>query len=351
MKVCFFSFLFLIFFIPKNCFSQDTIAAPILEIIPISVEINPITTLISKPTNGKIKNGKTLTLIPTTILNHWKNKNTIGFDLNEIAFVNWNAGGTSSISGLLKGNFTKIRSDINSEWVNELTFRYGVNKQDGLTMRKSDDEFRFNSTYGYRKDTLSNWYFSAKFNFKTQFTNGYKYPDTSTPISKAFAPAYTFLGVGADYFDKEKKFDVYISPLTLKNTLVLDQELANKGAFGMDKATYDSAGNIITPGENSTTEIGFLVTNYYKKEVWKNITMENRLSLYTDYIHNFGNIDVEWKLQFDLVVNQYVRANIGTHLIYDDDVKTIEEINGVQVTSGAKVQLKQSLGVGLVYNF
>jgi hypothetical protein len=28
----------------------------------------------------------------------------IGFDISEIVFVNWNAGGTSSISGLLKEN-------------------------------------------------------------------------------------------------------------------------------------------------------------------------------------------------------------------------------------------------------
>ena len=252
---------------------------------------------------------------------------------------------------MFKGNFTRIRSDINSEWVNELTFRYGINKQDGLEMRKSDDEFRFNSTFGYRKDTLSNWYFSSKFNFNTQFTNGYSYPNTENPISKPFAPAYTFLGIGANYYIKEKSFNVYISPLTLKNTLVLDQELADSGAFGMTKATYDSAGNLLTHGEKSRTELGFLVTNYYKKEIWKNITMENRLSLYSDYINNFGNIDVEWRLQFDLVVNQYVKANIGAHLIYDDDVKTIEEVNGQKVESGAKVQLRQALGVGMVYNF
>ena len=56
-------------------------------------------------------------------------------------------------------------------------------------------------------------------------------------------------------------------------------------------------------------------------------------------------------MQLDLVVNQYVKANIGTHLLYDDDVKNIEKINDVQVVSGAKVQLKQSLGIGMVYNF
>lgn len=344
MKLYNFNFLFLTFFISISGFSQDTIQTPLV------VEIKPITTIKPFPTTTSVV-AKNPVKIALVIISHWTNKNTIGFDLSEIAFVNWNAGGTSSISGLFKGHFLRTRSDINSEWVNELIFRYGINKQEGLDIIKSDDEFRFNSTFGYRKDTLSNWYFTAKFNFKTQFTNGYKYPDTSNPISKPFAPAYTFLGVGADYFNKEKKFDIYISPLTLKNTLVLDQELANKGAFGMIKATYDSAGNIITSGENSRSEIGFLVTNYYKKEVWKNITLENRLSLYTDYINDFGNIDVEWKLQFDLLVNQYVRANIGTHLIYDDDVKTTEEINGEQVLSGAKVQLKQSLGIGLEYVF
>ena len=338
-----YSFSFFLFFFSINCFSQDTIR-------PIIVEIKPVIALKTLPVATNVV-AKTPSKVPVIITSHWKKKNTIGFDVSEIAFVNWNAGGTSSISGLFNGNFTRVRSDINSEWVNELIVKYGVNKQDGLAMRKSDDEFRFNSTFGYRRDTFSNWYFSAKFNFKTQFSNGYKYPDTDTPISKPFAPAYTFLGAGADYFDKTKKFDVYISPLTLKNTLVLDDDLADKGAFGMTKATYDSDGNRITSGENSRTEIGFLVTNYYKKEVWKNITLENRLSLYTDYINNFGNIDVEWKMQLDLVVNQYVKANIGTHLLYDDDVKNIEKINDVQVVSGAKVQLKQSLGIGMVYNF
>jgi myo-inositol-1-phosphate synthase len=36
-------------------------------------------------------------------LSHWIKKNKIGFDISEIVFVNWNAGGTSSI-GLLKEN-------------------------------------------------------------------------------------------------------------------------------------------------------------------------------------------------------------------------------------------------------
>lgn len=342
MKLLHYAFIIVLLTISINSFSQkDTIT-------PIIVELRPIIALATVTSTATVT-AKTSPELPPQYLSHWQSKNTIGLDLNEIAFVNWNAGGVSAISGLLKGNFLRIHTLDKSEWVNELIVRYGITKQDGLAIQKSDDEFRFNSTYGYRKDTLTNWYHSAKFNFNTQFANGYKYPDTSSPISKPFAPAYTFLGYGANYFDKVKKFDLYISPLTFKNTLVLDQTLANKGAFGVNKAIYDAGGNLVSKGKKSRTEFGFLITNHYIKEVWKNITMENRLSLYSDYINNFGNIDVEWRLQFDLVVNKYVRANIGMHLIYDDDIKTTEEINGVKVPKGPKVQLKQVLGLGLVY--
>mgnify|MGYP000902488019 CR=1 FL=1 len=327
-----------------NCYSQD------FPIEPIVIEIKPVTAVATATITAtrKIKTGLPLPIFPVSA---WAKKNTIGFDLNEIAFVNWNAGGVSSISGLFKGNFTRVYTTEKSKWVNELIVKYGINKQDGQSIRKSDDEFRINSTFGYRNSESSNWYHSAKFNFNTQFSNGYKYPDTENAISKPFAPAYTFLGAGADYFDKAKKFDVYISPITLKSTLVLDQTLADKGAFGVTKATYDEEGNMLSRGKQSKNEFGFLVTNYYKKEVWKNITLENRLSLYSDYINNFGNIDVEWKLQFDLVVNEYVSANIGAHAIYDDDVKTYEEIDGVKVAGGPTLQLKQSLGIGMVYVF
>ena len=46
------------------------------------------------------------TKLPDTI-SKWEGKNTIGFDISQIAFMNWNAGGNSSVSGLLKGNFVR----------------------------------------------------------------------------------------------------------------------------------------------------------------------------------------------------------------------------------------------------
>jgi len=134
--------------------------------------------------------------------------------------------------------------------------------------------------------------------------------------------------------------------------LVLYQRLADQGAFGVTKAIYDPVtGEKLRDGSNSRTELGFLFTSGYKTEIFKNIKMENKLNLYSDYINNFGNIDVDWQLQLDFIVNKYVRANINTHVIYDDDIKAKEEINGEQVIVGPKIQLKQMLGVGLIYSF
>ena len=284
-------------------------------------------------------------------LSHWTKKNQIGFDISEIAFLNWNAGGTSSISGLLKTKFTRIYTKENYNWTNELVMRYGLNKQDGIELRKTEDAFQYNTAFGYRTDTISNWYYTAKLNFNTQFTEGYSYPNTSTAVSKLFAPAYLFVGMGAEYATKEKNKLLYISPFTSKMTFVLDQRLANLGSFGVVKATYDTDGTLLTPGEKSKIELGFLITALYKKEILKNIILENRLSLYSDYINRFGNVDIDNDLQIELVVNDHVRTNIGAHIIYDDDIKAKEEVEGVQVTVGPKLQLKQVLGVGITYAF
>jgi len=282
---------------------------------------------------------------------HWKGKNILGFDISEIAFVNWSAGGTSSISGLLKADINRTYERKFTKWVNELSIRYGMNKQDGIEVRKTDDAFRFNSTFGYRKNPESNWYHSGKLNFNTQLTNGYKYPNKDNPISRLFAPAYMFLGTGAEYSKKSKDFVFYASPLTYKATLVWDQELADKGSFGVEKAIYDADGNVLVKGKRSKNEVGVLITNHYKNEIYKNVIFVSNVSLYSDYINKFGNVDVDCDLALNLVVNRYVQANIGTRIIYDDDIKNKIEVDGKQVTEGPKTQIKQVLGVGLTYAF
>ena len=291
--------------------------------------INPINTVIIKQTK--------MAKDPVW----WENKNSIGLDLNEIAFSNWSAGGSNSISGLLKIHFGRTYEKIHTLWKNEISARYGLNQQQDKGIIKTDDEIRLSSTFGYRKDTISNWYYSVKFNFKTQFTDGFKNSDADNPISRFFSPAYVFTGMGAEYNIKPKNFSVYLSPFTLKSTYVLDENLSNDGAFGVEK------------GKTSRHEFGALIQSSWVTEVIKNVAMTNQLSLYTDYLNNFGNIDVDWILRFQFKINKFLEANFRTHLIYDDDIKIKEDINGdgELETLGARVQLKQQLGIGILYSF
>lgn len=284
---------------------------------------------------------------------YWTEKNAVGLNLNEVAFVNWSSGGNNSVSGLLHADFERNYKKKLTFWKNNVSMKYGVNAQEGREVRKTEDDIGINSSFGYRRDSTSNWYYSAKLNFNTQFSNGYKYPETDRPISKFMAPGYMFLGVGAEFSAPNEDLTVYVSPITQKSTFVLDQRLANEGMFGVTPAVKDEEGNIIEEGEKVRMEFGFLVRSDFSKEVFENINLNNKLSLYSDYLNKFGNVDVDWQLNVNMKVNDFVKATVGSHLRYDDDVKYKEDIDGDGdlETTGPRVQFKQMLGVGMVYEF
>lgn len=271
----------------------------------------------------------------------WITANSIAFDINQISFTNWSSGGENSIAGLLKIYLKRDFEKLYTLWKNEVSVKYGLNNVQDKGIIKTDDAIRLNSTFGYRKNEKSNWYYSAKFNFSTQFTNGYKYPNTDDPISRFFAPAYLHFGLGSQYNLVEKHFSIYFSPATLKSTFVLDDKLSNEGAFGVEK------------GKKSRHEFGMAFQTSWDVEMFKNVAMRNRLGLYTDYLNNFGNIDVNWELGFKFKISKFFEASLGSQLIYDDDIKHKEDINGDGnlETLGARVQFKQQFGIGVLYKF
>jgi hypothetical protein len=297
-----------------------------------------------------LKDTLALDLPPVT---HWEEINNFRLIFTQNSFVNWSAGGNNSISGIAKINIKRDYKNNHTVWQNELKANYGLNKEEKRELRKTEDLMELNSTFGYRRDITSKWYYSAKFNFKTQLTNGYIYPNTEKPISKFFSPAYNFLGVGSEYFSKENELKVYLSPLTNKMTLVCNQTLANEGAFGVAPAIYDDAGNLLISGENLKVEVGTFISSEWKTAVMENIKMSNKLILYSDYLNKYGNVDVNWEVNFDMTINKHVTANVGSHFLYDDDVKHKEDINndGILIPEGPKIQIKQMLGVGLFYSF
>jgi len=292
-------------------------------------------------------------MVSQEIIILWSRKNSVGVNFNEVAFVNWNAGGNNSISALFFGNFERNFKRKLLSWKTNASLRYGLNAQDGRELRKTEDQMIFNTTYGYRRNPTSNFRYSAKFNFNTQFARGYKYPNIEKPISSFMAPGYVFLGIGAEYTTPQEELIIYLSPVTQKSTFVLNQTLANAGTFGVTPALRDALGDIIKEGKKVNTEFGILFTSSFREEIFTNVNLENQLSFYSDYLNKFGNVDVDWQLNLNLVVNNFIKASIGSHFRYDDDVKVKEDINGdgELETLGPRVQFKQLLGVGVNYEF
>ncbi|MDH5603255.1 MAG: DUF3078 domain-containing protein [Cyclobacteriaceae bacterium] len=281
----------------------------------------------------------------------WKKGGTITTNFSQVSLTNWASGGQNSLAlnGLLSlfGHYKKGKGN----WENYLDIAYGTIRQGKKSnWWKSDDKIDFTSKYGRR--ATGDWYLAGVLNFKTQMADGFNYPNDSLVISKLMAPGYLLGALGMDYKPNDK-FTMFFAPLTSKTTFVSDRELANAGNFGVTPAVYDTAGNVITPGKNVRGEFGGYIRIFYKRDIVENITLQTKLDLFSNYLHNPQNIDVNWETLISMKVNKYISATLSTHLLYDDDIDIAFDSNndGVKDKKGPRTQFKEALGVGFSYKF
>lgn len=265
----------------------------------------------------------------------WKFNGLTSLNFSQVSLTNWAAGGENSyaFNGLvnLSLNYSKDKND----WANALDVGYGIQKQGEQEYRKTDDHIDFTSKYGRKVSKV--FFISALLNFKTQMNEGKKFetdPDTSYVISEFLAPGYLTGAVGMEYKPSEVFYAV-LSPVAGKLTMVLDDTLSARGSFGVD------------PGSKTRIELGGSATIGVKKEVMKNVIFTSTLALFSNYMENPQNVDVDWKVLINMKINDYLSANLNTHLIYDDDIAYIDE----EGEHGPRVQFKEVLGVGLTYKF
>lgn len=56
------------------------------------------------------------------------------------------------------------------------------------------------------------------------------------------------------------------------------------------------------------------------------MTVYSRLDLYSDYLHKPLNIDVNWEVQVNMIINKWFSTTLTTNLMYDDDVKIVQRM-------------------------
>ena len=271
---------------------------------------------------------------PADTARYWKVSGKTSLNFSQVSLTNWSEGGDGSVSGAFLFGITANKLKGRHSWDNNFAFEYGMTKNNSESLRKSVDQIYLSSKYGY--EIGKPWYLSALFDFKSQSAKGFNYPNTDEYISRFFAPAYMNLAFGFDY-KPNADFSLLLSPVSTKFTFVLDDFLASSGSFGVE------------PGNQFRAEFGaYLKMAYIKKSLVKNVDFQTRLDLFSNYLKNPQNIDVNWDVKFDMKINEWLSANLGTTLKYDDDIK-YKDSEGLE--HGARVQFKQFLGVGLSVKF
>lgn len=283
----------------------------------------------------------------------WKVGGFISLNLSQASFTNWSAGGQNSFSlNSIFSGFAKYRHGKNT-LDNMLDIGYGILQQ-GLNKQfiKTDDKIEFSSKYG--RQASKKWYYAGLLNFRTQITSGYNYPNDSVEISNFMAPAYLLAAIGMDY-RPNSHFSAFLAPFTSRTIIVNAQPLADAGSFGVEAAKYDTANNIIEHGKRVRNEIGGYVRMVYSHAFFKDksVSLLSKLDLFSNYLHNPQNVDVNWETLISFKVNKFISASISTQLIYDNDTKVLvdKDGDGKLETSGPRTQFKQILGIGFSYKF
>jgi hypothetical protein len=123
--------------------------------------------------------------------------------------------------------------------------------------------------------------------------------------------------------------------------------------FGTEKAIYDTAGVMLVKGRNVRQEFGGYFRMQYRGDVMPNVNLFAKLELFSNYLNNPQNIDVNAEVLVTMKVNKYISANLNMQAIYDHDVNIAVDDNndGVLDGSGPRLQFRQVLGVGLAVKF
>lgn len=273
----------------------------------------------------------TIAIVAPDTVSPWTTKGNASLLFNQSTFDNWLAGGENNISGNLGLNYDFNYKKEEWSWDNKVIASYGIVKtRTSSFAKKTDDRLELNSILG--KQISEFWYYSAFLNFKTQFTKGYIYDRTVDGVevreeyTNFLSPAYLYAGPGM-MWKRNENLRVNLSPATSKFTFV-DRAftLPNEQYFGVKE------------GEALRYEFGLNASAYYKLDVIANVSFENILNLYSNYIEETQNVDIDYQLNVVLRINRFLTTNISFQAIYDDNA-----FEGFQ--------LRQVFGVAANYGF
>lgn len=290
----------------------------------------------------------------------WRVSGFFGVNASQTSLNNWQGGGQDNVALNSIFNLNAIyKRDVFEEWTTKIDAQYGIFRPGYASpFRKNIDQLFALTKYeilAFKKV----FFYTAQLDYRTQFAPGYKYNGDSLvkPATSDFnSPGYLQLALGLDYKPTEY-FSLTFAPVAGKVTFVNRQYLADDGAYGVQAAVRDTAGNIITHGKKIRYEFGGRIIVKFKKDILKNVNLDSYLDLFSNYSHNPQNIDVVFNNLLTIKVNKYFSASVICQMIYDDDIKIKRDLNKDGLYNkpgefnGPRLQVLSTIGIGFGYKF
>jgi hypothetical protein len=287
--------------------------------------------------------------IPFTVFKPlWMLGGNTNLDISQVGMYQWAKGGDPSVAILGGLELFANYKQNNISWDNEAVFKYGLIRQGryadtSVHIRSSEDRVEFSSKFGYK--AFGQFYVSLEGDFKSQFGPRYTWDGnekTNEKLSDFMSPGYLTFSLGLDYKPKDNT-TLFFSPLTSKTTYVLDDSVSIKTRYGVDSTS------------NARYEIGIGLKASHKLTVWDDIVINNSLELFSSYVDNPQNVDVNWEVSIVFPVNDYIRATLSTNFIYDDDTSVPKyrlDDDGVEESyDGKGAQFKEMITLGFALKF
>ena len=334
--------------------------------------------------------------------NYWSTSLKTQINVGQTGLSNWAAGGdnTVSLAAFIDGNANWKKGEM--FWNNRLQLDYGfLYASSKPLLQKSTDRIYLESKWGYKAPSTKHLYFSANYDFKSQFSTGYDYKTPAVPATYAdgtpvpegtkldqldlkhqrqlwrdarvlksnfLAPAYTNLALGLDYVPT-KWLSVNLAPLTGGFVIVRDAALRESYSMGYKKAydadnfdkltaeqkaafeaaKADKGNNPAAYGDYfraAKFEFGAQLKLDAKVNVNDNFAYSTQVVLFANYLDIDHCPRINWDNRIDWKLAKYFSLTLTTNLIYDDTIMIADKDDN---DPKARVQFKESIAFGFTY--
>ena len=307
---------------------------------------------------------------------YWESSLKTQINVDQTCLTNWAAGGdnTVSMSAFIDANANWKKNEM--FWNNRLQLDYGfLYASSKPILQKSNDRIYLESKWGYKTEKMKNFYFSANYDFKSQFSTGYDYKtpasvndpngnplegealrdvwrDARVIKSGFLAPAYTNLALGIDW-KPAKWLSVNFAPVTGGFVIVRDAALRESYSMGLKKEFLDKTEGVPADGSqfrSARFEFGAQLKVDAKVNINDNFSYSTQVVLFSNYLDKPQNLRVNWDNRIGWKLAKYFSFTITTNLIYDDKVMIVSDKDKDQYPNGRqRVQFKESLAFGFTY--